>query len=72
MNIIIEEKIPVYLSEDEAKLFIAFQKNYIVFAQLLGYMESTGTSNLKNMSIVMDIDNDGKVGHTAITRHYRA
>lgn len=65
-------KIPVYLTEDEAKLFIEFQKRYQVMAHLLGYMDSLNIFELKNCSVVMDIDNLGKVSHTAITRHYRA
>lgn len=67
-----QPKIPVYLTEDEAKLFVEFQKRYQVIAHLIGYMDSINIFELKNSSIQLDIDTTGKVSHTAVTKHYRA
>ncbi|MCX6822103.1 MAG: hypothetical protein NTW30_04985 [Candidatus Aenigmarchaeota archaeon] len=61
----------IELTKEDAKLFIEFQKHYVPVAHLLGYMDTLGLSDLKNMSIVMDIDSDGKVAHTSFTRHFR-
>lgn len=61
----------ISLSDEDAVLFIAFQKRYEVIAPLVGYMDSLNLIDLKNMSIVLDIDPQGVVGHMAITRHFR-
>lgn len=71
MNIVIEEQIPVYLTPDDARLFVEFQKRYQVIGQLLGSMDALKISDMKNVSIVMDLDGAGKLQHTAITKHYR-
>lgn len=72
MQTIIIEKIPVYLTADEAMLFVEFQKNYQIIAHLLGYMSSIHADTLKNTHLAFDIDNEGKISHTAITKHYRS
>jgi len=61
----------VYLTPDEALLFVEFQKRYHIIAQLVGCMESLNLSDIKNTSITMDTDEQGRVKHTAITKHYR-
>lgn len=61
----------IELTDEEAKLFIEFQKHHEMIAYLLGFMDSLNVSNLKNMSITMDIDNLGVVAHTSLTRHFR-
>lgn len=63
--------IPIYLSEEDAKLFIEFQKRYTTIAHIVGCMEGLNIQDLRNVSIVMDIDDRGIVQHTAITKHYR-
>ena len=71
MQIIIEEKLPVYLSTDEAKLFLAFQKNYHTIAQVLGVMDSLGVKNMANGSLTLDFNSEGMIQHSSITKHYR-
>lgn len=66
-----DKNITVNLSQEEAFLFAEFQKRYEVIAQLVGYMETVRIFDLKNMSIQIDIDSNGIVKHTAITRHFR-
>ena len=67
----IEPTTAVYMTEDDIKLFLVFQKNYQPVAHLLGCMDSLNIQDFKNVSIVMDIDQNGKLQHTAITKHYR-
>lgn len=62
----------VYLNESDAKLFILFQQHYQTVAHLLGCMEGLNIKDLKNVSVNMDIDKDGRLLHTAITKHYRS
>lgn len=71
IEVTIKPQVAVYLSEDDAKLFMAFQQNYQTVAHLLGCMDGLNLKDLKNVSVNMDIDKDGKLAHTAITRHYR-
>jgi len=72
MKVVIEQPTtPVYLTPDEALLFIEFKKRYHIIAPLIGYMETMRIPDLKEASVVMDIDSSGKVSHTAITKHYR-
>lgn len=71
MQIIIEEKTPVYLSPDEAMLFMAFQKNYQVVARILGSMDALRINDISNASLTMDFDRDGLITHSSITKHYR-
>lgn len=69
--IIIEEKIPIYLSQDEAMLFVAFQKNYQVVAYILGTMEALRLNEIRNASLTMDFDPQGSITHSSITQHYK-
>lgn len=71
MQIVIEPKTPVYLSPDEALLFIAFQKNYQLIANILGTMDSMGFTNLRSASVALDFDANGAIQHSSITKHYR-
>lgn len=65
------QTVPVYLSEDDFKLFSMFQERYQVIAHLLGCMDGLNLDKLNNVSVIMDIDTNGKLAHTAITKHYR-
>jgi len=61
----------IELTDEDAMLFMKFQQYYDVIGYLIGFMESTGMYNIKNSSITIDIDKDGIVQHTSITRHFR-
>lgn len=63
--------IKVELTDEEAYLFREFQKRYEFIGYLVGYMDSIKAFDLRNMSIEMDIDQNGIVQHTSFTRHYR-
>ena len=63
--------VTIELSEDQAKLFLEFQKRHEAISYLLGYMESVNVFNLKDMHIELDIGHTGMVEHMSITRHYR-
>lgn len=71
MNIIIEQKTPIYLSSDEAMLFMAFQKNYQVIANIIGSMDALRVNNITNSTLTMDFDREGLIAHSSITKHYR-
>ena len=61
----------IELTDEDALLFIQFQKNYSVIAPIVGYMSSLQIIDIKNTQIVLDIDQAGKVSHMAITKHFR-
>jgi len=61
----------IELTDEDALLFIKFQQHYDTVGYIIGFMESTGILNVKNSSITMDIDKDGIIQHTSITRHFR-
>lgn len=61
----------IELTDEEALLFLQFQKNYEVIGYILGYMDSLKTYDLRNMSITMDIDNTGTIRHCSFTKHFR-
>lgn len=61
----------VELTEQEAHLFREFMKRYEVIGYLVGYMESFGMFDMRNANISIDIDNDGIIQHTSVSRHYR-
>lgn len=63
--------ITVELTNEEALMFRKFQEYHEPIGYFLGYMESLKLVDLRNMSIQMDIDNNGVIAHTSITRHYR-
>ena len=68
----LESSVPVYLTPDEARLFIAFKKDYKVIAYILGFMESMNISDMKETNIVLDVDKVGNISHAAITKHFRS
>jgi len=61
----------IELTDDEAKLFLIFQKKHAVLAPMLGYMDMMQLDKLVNCSIQLDTDAKGIVVHTAITKHFR-
>ncbi len=61
----------IELSDEDAILFMEFQKRYVFIGQLVGYMDSLNVFDLKNMTITMDIDQHSTVSHMSITKHYR-
>lgn len=61
----------VQLTEEEALAFTLFRKHQEAVGYIVGYMESLNIVDLRNMSITMDIDGNGVIGHTSITRHFR-
>ena len=63
--------VPIFLTKGEAMLFVEFQKRYQVLAHLIGCMDSLNILQLKNCSITLDVDTNGKVSHSAITVHHR-
>ena len=58
---------PIYLSPEEAHLFVQFQKRFC-FMQLL---ESVGAFNLKNASIEIHFDNLGGIAKVDKHEHYK-
>lgn len=62
----------VEMTTEDALLFTKFRQHQEAVGYILGYMESLKLVDLRNMSITMDIDSNGIVQHTAITRHFRA
>lgn len=76
MKVLIEQatpqNIPVYLTIDEARLFVEFKKRYKVIAYILGFMESMRLDDMKETNVVLDIDKGGIVSHAAITKHFRS
>lgn len=71
MDILIETRTPVFLNEDEAKLFVEFQKRYALIGNIVGLLETAGLSQLKDATVVFEFDKTGRVTHSAITKHYR-
>lgn len=75
MKVIIEQatpnNIPVYLTTDEARLFVEFKKRYKVIAYILGFMDSMKIEDMKETNVILDIDKGGVVSHAALTKHFR-
>lgn len=59
------------LTDEEAKLFMEFQKRHEVIGYVVGYMESLNMFDLKNMEITLNMDNEGIIKHMSLCRHYR-
>lgn len=57
----------VYLTEEEARLFIEFQKRY-AFMQLL---ESLDVFKIRSGSITVHFDNTGEIASLDKQEHYR-
>ncbi len=68
----VESKIPVYMTVDEASLFVEFKKNYKVIAYILGFMNTMNINDMKETNVSLDIDKNGSVGHASITKHFRS
>lgn len=63
--------ISVELTEEQQYLFLEFMKRADVIGHIIGFMDSAGLFDMKNASITLDIDKDGIIQHTTITRHFR-
>lgn len=63
-----KELTPIYLNQEEAMLFVAFQKRY-AFIELL---ESLKVFDIKSGSITVNFDSLGAIGSVDIQRHFRA
>lgn len=61
----------VWLTEDEARLFVMFQKHYQTIAPIVGYLESLKLMDLGSTNITIDIDPVGVVRHTSITKNFK-
>lgn len=61
----------IELTNEDALLFVEFQKHYNVVAPIVGYMSSLKLVDVSNTQIVLDIGQSGVVQHMAITKHYR-
>lgn len=70
MELIIE-KIPVFLTADEALLFRQFQERFQIIASIVGSMDALNIKDIKNASLTMDFDGNGIINHSSITKHYR-
>lgn len=64
---IVDTKTTVYLTEEEAKRFVAFQKHY-AFIQLL---DSLGVFDIRSGSVEVHFDAFGRIGLVDIHNHYR-
>lgn len=62
------DKTPVYLSNEEALLFIEFQKRY-AFMKLL---ESIGAFQIRSGSVTIHFDALGGIGSVDKQEHYKA
>lgn len=62
-------KTMVELDDTEALLFIEFRKHIDIIGYLVGYLQSF--SDINNCNVSLDIDKDGIIQHTAITKHFR-
>ena len=61
------DKTAVYLTDDEALLFVQYQKRY-AFMKIL---EDLGAFDLKSGSLTLHFDNLGGIGSVDIQRHIR-
>lgn len=63
MKTIIEERIPIYVLDDEAKKFIVFQQYYKPFNILI----KSNVFDQKNATILLDFDHEGEL--KSVRRH---
>lgn len=61
----------IFLEDEEAKIFLEFQKRFNVIASIVGTLDTFNTLDLKNSSLTLDFDNNGIIAHSSITKHYR-
>ena len=57
----------VHLSEEDARLFIEFQKHH----KLIEILESADALSVKGGSVTLHFTNDGEVGSIDVQRRYR-
>lgn len=57
MEVLIEQRIPVYLAPLDAEAFKLFQKHYVAFKML----DSVGAFNIKAGSVTIDFDREGQI-----------
>lgn len=67
MNILSDKKTAIYLTSEEALLFVEFQKRF-AFIQALN---SIGAFDIKGGSLEVHFDALGQIGSMAIHRHYK-
>lgn len=60
----------IQLTDDEAKLFVEFQRNYQMIAHTLGVMRSLNLTNLNTCELTMHYDQTGSITHAQITKHF--
>lgn len=61
----------IELTDEEAALFLQFQKHHTVVAPIVGYISTLNLIDLSNTQIILDIGQTGLVQHMAITKHFR-
>ena len=61
------DKIAIYLTEQEALLFVEFQKQYA----LIRALESIGAFKVKSGSVTIHFDSNGLIGSLDKYEHYR-
>lgn len=61
-----EVKIPIYLTDDEAKCFVSFQKH----RGLIKLLEDVGFFTLKNGRVEININEFGQVGDIYVHKRY--
>ena len=66
-----ENTTTIVLTDDEAKLFLEFQKHFQIIAYVLGAMALLNINIIKNASLTLDYDQNGKINHSVISQHYR-
>ena len=60
------EQTTIFLSPEDAQLFVQFQKRYL-FVKLL---ESLGVFDLKKARVTIDFDKFGQIAGLDINKHY--
>lgn len=66
-----EPTVTIELTEDEQRLFLEFRRRINVIAPIIGYLDSFNRFDLCNTNISLDLDKEGIIKHTVITKHYR-
>jgi len=63
--------VKIELTDEEILLLRSMQKHMDVIGYMTGYLDTLNIYDLKNCQIVMDVDENGIVRHTSITKHFR-
>ena len=61
----------ILLTSDEALLFKKFMQYHEVIGYIVGYLDVMGNDRMRNSQIILDIDKDGIINHSSITKHFR-